>query len=84
MFGPILVKMHLPELQRRQKRLKEQTNLKVGVLVLLTEEIKPYLWPMGIVEEVKLGRDGLERVVKVRMSTTKLVCPISNIVAFEY
>ncbi len=60
-------------------------NLKVGDLVLLTEQMTPrYLWPMGIVEEVKFGRDGLVRVVKVRMSTTMLVRPISKVLVLEY
>ncbi|MCP3679961.1 MAG: transposase family protein, partial [Gammaproteobacteria bacterium] len=79
------VKMYLPELQKRQKWLKEQRNLEEGDLVLLVEEVTPrYLWPMGIVEEVKLGRDGLVRVVKVKTNTTTLIRPISKVVALEF
>ena len=79
------MKMYLPELQRRQKWHKEHRNLKVGDLVLLTEEITPrFLWPMGKVVEVKLGRDGLVRVVRVKTNTTTLIRPISKVISLEY
>ena len=78
------MKMYLPELQRRQKWLKEHKNLKVGDLVLLTEENTPrFLWPMGMVKEVKLGRDGLVRVVKIQTNTTTLIRPISKVILLE-
>ena len=78
------LKEYLPELQRRSKWSKEEENIKVGDVVLLCEEVTPrYLWPLGLVVEVKQGRDGLVRSVKVKTKSTELVRPVSNVVKLE-
>jgi len=78
------IKSYLPELQTRSKWLRTTSNLKPGDLVLLLEENTPrFLWPMGVVQEIKLGRDGLVRIVKVKTKSTVLVRPVSKVVALE-
>lgn len=75
---------YLPELQRRSKWNKEEENIKVGDVVLLAEEVTPrYLWPLGLVVEVREGRDGLVRSVKVKTKSTVLVRPVSKVVKLE-
>ena len=41
------------------------------------------LWPMGIVEKVNTGRDGLVRSAQIRTRTTKLVRPVTKLVFLE-
>jgi hypothetical protein len=78
------LKEYLPELQKRSKWLNKQVNVKVGDVVLLVEENTPrFLWPLGLVVEVKQGRDGLVRTVKVKTRSTVLVRPISKLVMLE-
>ena len=75
---------YLPELQRRSKWLKEEENIKVGDVVLVCEEATPrFLWPLGLVVEVKKGRDQLVRSVKVKTKSTELVRPVSKVVRLE-
>jgi len=62
----------------------EQRNVKVGDVVLLHEENTPrFLWPLGLVIEVKEGRDKLVRTVRVKTKSTVLVRPVSKIVKLE-
>jgi len=75
---------YLPELQRRNKWLRASRNLKVGDLILLCDENTPRgIWPMGLVQEVFKGGDGLVRSVKVRTKSTTLVRPIVKCVLLE-
>ena len=83
-FWRTWLKLYLPELQKRSKWLKRQDNVKTGDLVLIADENTPRnLWPLAIVQEVKPGRDGLVRSVKVRTRSTELVRPITKIVLLE-
>ena len=51
---------YVPELQRRSKWCSKQKNIQVGDVVLLCEENTPrFLWPFGLVIEMKEGRDKL-------------------------
>ena len=60
----------LPLLQRRQKWLQPQRNLKVGDLVLVCDEnSKRGAWPKAIVEETFPDGDGTVRRVRVRVRT---------------
>jgi hypothetical protein len=77
-------KQYLPELQRRQKWLQKVPNIKVGNLVLILDENLPRgLWPLGLVVETFMGRDGLVRSVRIRTKSNTLVRPITKIVLLE-
>ena len=75
---------YIPELQRRIKWMAITPNLNVGDLVLLMDENTPRnIWPLGLVVDVTLGRDGLVRSVKVKTKSTYLVRPITKVVLLE-
>ena len=75
---------YIPELQKRSKWCSKQENIKVGDVVLLKEENTPrFLWPMGLIVEVKEGRDKLIRTVKVKTKSTVLIRPVSKVVKLE-
>ena len=58
----------------------KQKNIQVGDVVLLCEENTPrFLWPLGLVIEVKEGRDKLVRTVRVKTKSTVLVRPVSKV-----
>ena len=78
------VKEYLPELQKRNQWCHGQKNVKIGDLVLIMDENTPRgLWPLGLVTDVKLGRDNLVRSVTVKTRSTSFVRPISKIVMLE-
>lgn len=61
------IKEYIPTLQKRQKWLKEERNLKLGDLVLVTSEITPRnQWPLGVIVDCKPSKDLLVRQVTVR------------------
>ena len=75
---------YIPELQRRSKWCSKQENIKVGDVVLLKEENTPrFLWPLGLIIQVKEGRDKLVRTVKVKTRSTVLIRPVSKVVKLE-
>jgi len=75
---------YIPSLQKRKKWQDQQQNVKVGDLILLVEENLPRrVWPLGLVTEVIMGRDGLVRSVRVRTRVSNLVRPITKIVSLE-
>ena len=81
MFWKRWIKEYLPELQRRQKWLYPERNYKVGDVVLVADPQAPRnSWPMGIVQEVNIGNQGLVRSVKVKTQSSTLVRPITKIV----
>ena len=52
--------------------------------MLLCEENTPrYLWPLGLVLQVREGRDKLVRAVKIKTRSTVLVRPVSKVVKLE-
>ena len=66
-------KEYLPSLQERQKWLRPRRNLKVGDLVLITDENTPRgRWPKGIVECVFPDKYGIVRQGIIRTATTRL------------
>lgn len=78
------IRLYLPELQRRVKWTDKKRNLSVGDLVLIVDENTPRnLWPLALVKEVCVGRDGLVRSVKLRSRSSELVRPITKIVLLE-
>ena len=75
---------YVPELQRRNKWLKTETNLKQGDLVLVMDELTPRnVWPLGLVQETTSGRDGLVRSARIKTESTVLVRPITKLVHLE-
>ncbi|XP_029680155.1 uncharacterized protein LOC115245812 [Formica exsecta] len=56
------------------------TQIKVGSLVLLTDErFPPSKWPLARVTQLHLGSDGLCRVVTLKTATTELKRPITKL-----
>ena len=78
------IREYIPELQKRQKWLKVTRNVKLGDVVLIVGENVPRgIWPMGLVQEIQCGQDGLVRAVKVKTKSTVLVRPITKLVLLE-
>ena len=78
------LKSYLSNLQLRDKWHHARTNLKVGDLVLLQDNMSPRgMWPLGIIEEVFPGTDGLVRSVKVRTTAKIVVRPITKVILLE-
>ena len=75
---------YLPEVQKRQKWLGLKPSLAIGDLVLIIDENAPRgSWPLGLVQEVNVGRDGLVRSARVRTKSSIFVRPISKLVSLE-
>jgi hypothetical protein len=78
------IKEYIPQLQQRQKWLKSERNLKKGDVVLLADENTPRsLWPLGLIRNVKMSRDGLVRSVEVKIRASVLVRPVTKVVLLE-
>jgi hypothetical protein len=83
-FWKKFVKFYLPELQRRVKWTDVNPNLKPGDLVMLMDVLTPRnLWPIGLVQSVDIGRDGLVRSVKVKTKDGVYARPVVKIVLLE-
>lgn len=76
---------YLSELQPRNKWLQIQSNLKIGDLVVIKEEVTPPTsWPLGRVISVNKNRnDNLIRSVVVRTSKGEYTRPIHKLVLLE-
>jgi transposase InsO family protein len=72
-------KEYIPLLQKRQKWIKPQRNVKVGDIVLITGNTPRNVWNMGRVTEVHTDHKGLVRVVTLKTSTTVLQRPIHKL-----
>ena len=56
----------------------------MGDLVLIKDEGTPRgLWSLGLVKEVKRGRDNLVRSVRLTTKSTQLVRPVTKVVLLE-
>jgi hypothetical protein len=61
---------YLTTLQARGKWTSPSNPVKVGMVVVVVEENNPPLqWPLGVIEGVFPGKDGIVRVVQVRTKT---------------
>jgi hypothetical protein len=71
---------YLPKLQVRQKWQQESDPLKVGDVVLISEDntSRP-TWPLGRVTEVIPSRDGLIRTVKLKTQKGYLIRPVQKL-----
>ena len=78
------VKQYLPEMQRRTKWETPVKNFTRGDLVLLADESMPRgRWPLGLVLETNVGRDGLVRSVRVKFQGRELTRPVTKLVRLE-
>ncbi len=76
-------KEYLMGLQERQKWNTARPNLEVGDVVLLVDEdTKRNMWPMGRIQDVFPGDDGLVRKVNVKVSgsVVSLSRPVTKVV----
>ena len=76
---------YLSSLQPRRKWVNSSPNVKVSDIVLLKDHESPQgQWPLGIVDKVFPGKDGLVRKVQVSIfidnKRKEYVRPISQIV----
>ena len=78
------IKEYLPALQVRQKWLRKERNIAVNDLVLVCEETSTRgHWPLGLIQEVSKGRDGLVRSCKVRVNGTVKIRPVTQLCLLE-
>ncbi|XP_055848210.1 uncharacterized protein LOC129913509 [Episyrphus balteatus] len=71
---------YLNRLQQRPKWLTNEQSLKVGDVVLIKDEnTPPTAWPLGIIQMIHPGKDGLVRVVTVRTRFSTCQRPIVKI-----
>ena len=71
----------LQDLQRRSKWLQPVETLKMGDLVLITDDQQPPLhWPLARIEIVHPGPDGLVRVVTLRTASSTLTRPVQRLI----
>ena len=58
---------YVASLQERSKWIKEVSNLKLGDLVYINDDIVlPLQWPLGRVKQLYVGRDSIVRVIKIK------------------
>ncbi|CAH8656984.1 unnamed protein product [Dicrocoelium dendriticum] len=75
---------YLPILQFRQKWHTKRRSLRRGDLVLIADVRTPRgLWPKGIIEEAKAGRDGLVREVLIRTNKGTLRRDVRQVCLLE-
>uniref|UniRef100_A0A8D8SE53 Integrase catalytic domain-containing protein n=1 Tax=Cacopsylla melanoneura TaxID=428564 RepID=A0A8D8SE53_9HEMI len=81
---------YLSQLQERAKWLKDDVQLKPGLLVLIKSDNSPVLsWPLGRILEVFPGQDDVVRVARVQVKGGELrrpavkLCPLPNQEGFE-
>ena len=78
------MRLYLPSLQARCKWRMKRGNISKGDLVLLLDQTTPrHLWPLALIEDVTVGRDGLVRSVVLRTRTTTLRRPITQVIMLE-
>ena len=84
-FWKTWLAQYVPQLQERQKWHKQLPDFKTGDVVLVSDETTPRsLWPLGLVTQVNLSRDGLVRSCKLRTRHAKeMVRPINKLVRLE-
>ncbi|XP_072025211.1 uncharacterized protein [Amphiura filiformis] len=80
LFWQRWLKEYLPELQRRQRWLQPQRNLKMGDVVLIVDESAPRnSWLMGKIVTTLPDKNGRVRQVDVRTKSSTLRKPISKL-----
>lgn len=73
-------KDYLNQLQNRPKWKIMQQNIHPGeVVIVKSEQLHPTVWPLGIIEKVYPGKDGLVRVVQVRTKNGLFERPVAKL-----
>ena len=74
-------KEYLSELQKRQKWTKARRNLEAGDVVLIRDESKQrHHWPLGIVKEAKISKDGFVRSAILKSNQKTIERPVNKLI----
>ncbi|XP_069128774.1 uncharacterized protein [Argopecten irradians] len=71
---------YLPMLQKRQKWLKRERNIRIGDLVLIADNLPRHAWNLGRIQEVVKDKNNFVRIVKVKTATNVLTRPVAKLV----
>ena len=84
-FYSRFIREYLPMLQLRNKWEKIYEEIKVNDIVLVVDENSHRgNWPLGLVCDVNIGRDGFVRSARVKVQNTIKVRPITKLVLLEH
>lgn len=73
-------KEYIDQLQPRQKWCKKETNVRIGQIVVISEDnVPPSRWPIGKITAVYPGKDGLIRTVDVSCNGSTFKRPIHRL-----
>ncbi|XP_053990214.1 uncharacterized protein LOC128882591 [Hylaeus volcanicus] len=79
-FWKLWSTQYLQRLQAISKWHHPSNEIKVGSLVLITDErLPPGKWPMARVLKLIPGKDGLTRVIELKTAITTLIRPIAKL-----
>lgn len=68
---------YLHQLQSRAKwNIPSVPIMKGTVVVVIVDNAPPYTWPLGVIEEAYISKDGITRVATVRTSKGNFVRPV--------
>ena len=71
---------YLHQLQQRNKWKYMQPNVQIGAVVLVKEEnLPPLVWKKAVINDIHVGKDGLTRVVTLKIATGIFKHPITKI-----
>lgn len=74
---------YLGQLKQSAKFVKYSDSLKIGDLVLISNQQKRIFWPLAKVIEVLPSKDGVIRQVKVRTNNGEFLKTVQNLVPLE-
>lgn len=75
---------YITTLQERRSWMKPSRSYQVGDLVLVrNEQTPPGKWPLGLIDKVHPGQDGLVRVVTVKTANSLYKRPIAKLVLLQ-
>lgn len=76
---------YLQTLTKRSKWTQPGAHLEIGDLVLvLGFKTSPLDWPLGRIEQLITGRDGIARIAKVRVGSSIFTRPMNKLVIFPH
>ncbi|XP_069129352.1 uncharacterized protein [Argopecten irradians] len=71
---------YLLMLQKRQKWLKRECNIRIGDLVLIADNLPRHAWNLGRIQEVVKDKNNFVCIVKVKTATNVLTRPVAKLV----
>ena len=84
MFWTRWIKEYLPTLAQRSRWTGDGPTFDVGELVLVkNDEVKRNKWPLGRIEKIMPGKDGVTRVVEVHTKDGTYTRPVSKVLKLE-